>query len=223
LECGGRAAVFGSFNRSNPVRWEPGSGAPQAPVGRTPGTCKIEICSIADNYSRRLPLFALGCQPRRARRYFKEDGLTEAMYISLVSNESYTVTTPEHTGVWVEQSGSWSKLGSRITFSPKKPGSSPHIAEEVTYKKPTFLSLKDDSGPSTPIPVEEIERDIDKERKALPPYVFFEVGATVFNRRRRCRIVSRRCYVRIHSVQPERQPLPGQLVCLAACYMAKYS
>ena len=44
----------------------------------------------------------------------------------------------------------------------------------------TFLSLEDDSGPSIAVPVKEIERDLDAKPKVLPPYVFFEVSATVF-------------------------------------------
>lgn len=104
------------------------------------------------------------------------------MYIALASIGSYTVTAREHMGVWLEESGRWSKSGTRITFSPKKSGASSSTAEEITYKGRTFLSLKDDLGPSIAVPIEEIERDLDKETKALPPYVFFAVSHAVYQR-----------------------------------------
>ena len=113
-------------------------------------------------------------------RYFKEDHLTGAAYIAFAADGSYTLTGREHMGVSVDESGGWSKSGTRITFTPKKPGRSPYTAEEVTYKRHTFLSLEDDSGPSIAVPVKEIERDLDAKPKVLPPYVFFEVSATVF-------------------------------------------
>ena len=102
------------------------------------------------------------------------------MYISLAADGSYTVTAREHMGVWVGEHGSWSESGSRITFTPKKVGAAQYVAEEVSYKKRTFLSWKGNSGPSIQIPIEEIKRDLDKEPKALPPYVFFEISATVY-------------------------------------------
>jgi hypothetical protein len=113
-------------------------------------------------------------------RYFKEDHLTGADYITLAPDGSYTLTGREHMGVSVEESGGWSKSGTHITFTPKKPGKSPYTAEEVTYKSRTFLSLEGDSGPSIAVPVKEIERDLDKKPKALPPYVFFEISPTVY-------------------------------------------
>lgn len=115
-------------------------------------------------------------------RYFKEDHLTGAMYIALVSDGSYKVTAREHVGVWVEESGRWSRADRRITFSPKKSGASTYAAAEVTYKSLTFLSMQGDSGPSIAVPIEEIEHDLDKEVNTLPLYVFFEVDSTVYER-----------------------------------------
>jgi len=115
-------------------------------------------------------------------KYFKEDHFTGAMYIALASDGSYTVTAREHMGVSVEESGRWSKSGTRITFSPKKSGASPYSAEEVTYKSRTFLSLEGDSGPSIAVPIKDVERDLDKETKTPPPYVFFAVSAAVYQR-----------------------------------------
>jgi hypothetical protein len=40
-----------------------------------------------------------------ARRYFKEDGGTGAVYIALAPDGSYTVTAREHMFVRVEESG----------------------------------------------------------------------------------------------------------------------
>ncbi len=115
-------------------------------------------------------------------KYFKEDHLTGAMYIALASDGSYTVTAREHMGVWVEESGRWSESGRRITFSPKKSGASSYVAEEVTYKNRTFLSLTGDTGPSIAVPLEEIERDLDQDTKTLPPYVFFAISASDYHR-----------------------------------------
>ncbi len=123
-----------------------------------------------------------GLSATNTTKYFKEDHFTGALYIALASDGSYTVTAREHMGVWVEQSGRWSKSGTRITFSPKKSGASPYAAEEVTYKSRTFLSLVGDSGPSIAVPIEEIERDLDKETQMLPPCLFFAVSAAVYER-----------------------------------------
>jgi len=123
-----------------------------------------------------------GLSATTTSRYFKEDHFTGAMYIALTSDGSYTVTAREHMGVWVEESGQWSEFGTLITFRPKKSGASSYIAEEVTYQNRTFLSLKGDSGPSITVPTEEIERDLDKDTKALPPYVFFAITAANYQR-----------------------------------------
>ena len=126
--------------------------------------------------------FCTGLSATNTTKYFKEDHFTGAMYIALASDGAYTVTAREHMGVWVEEFGRWSKSGTRITFSPKKSGASSYTAEEVTYKSRTFLSLKGDSGPSIAVPVEEVERDLDKDTTTLPPYVFFAVSTAVYQR-----------------------------------------
>jgi hypothetical protein len=127
-----------------------------------------------------IPILCIGLSAGNTSRYFKEDHLTGADYIALAPDGSYTLTGLEHMGVSVEESGRWSKSEKRITFTPKKSAKSPYTAEEVTYKQRTFLSLEGDSGPSIPVPINEIERDLDKRPKTLPPYVFFEISATVY-------------------------------------------
>jgi hypothetical protein len=87
-------------------------------------------------------ILSVSLSARNTSRYFKEDHLTGADYIALAPNGSYTLTGREHMGVSVEESGGWSKSGTRITLTPKKPGKSPYTAEEVTYKRRTFLSLE---------------------------------------------------------------------------------
>lgn len=114
--------------------------------------------------------------------YFKEDHFTGAKYIALASEGSYEITAREHMGVWVDESGRWSKSGTRITFSPKKSGAPSYCALEFIYKNRTFLSLEGDSGPSMAIPTEQIERNLDKDSKALPPYVFFAISAADYKR-----------------------------------------
>jgi hypothetical protein len=113
-------------------------------------------------------------------RYFKEDGGTGAMYIALAPDGSYAVTAREHMFVRVEETGRWSKTGSRIVFIPKKSGASPYNAEEVSYKRHIFLALEGDTGPSIAVPIAEIKQSLDQNPKELPIYVFFEISATVY-------------------------------------------
>jgi hypothetical protein len=103
------------------------------------------------------------------------------MYIALAPEGSYTVTTCEHMGIWVE-SGRWSKSGARFTFTPDKSGKARFNATEVTYRKHTFLALEGDSGPSIAVPIEETKRNLDQNHKTVPPYVFFEVSPSVYQR-----------------------------------------
>jgi hypothetical protein len=114
-------------------------------------------------------------------RYFKEDGGTGAMYIALAPDGSYAVTAREHMFVRVEESGRWSKTGSRIVFIPKKSGASPYKAEEVSYKERIFLALEGEAGPSIAVPVAEIKQSLDKNPKELPLYVFFEISGNVYD------------------------------------------
>ena len=121
-------------------------------------------------------------------RYFKEDHLTGAQYIALASDGNYTVTGREHMGVSLEESGRWSRSGTRVTFTPRassapgRPGKSSYRATEVTYRRHTFLSLEGNSGPGISVPVEATERDLDKDPKTLPLYVFFEISPKVYRR-----------------------------------------
>jgi len=102
------------------------------------------------------------------------------MYIALAPDGSYTVTAREHVFVRVEESGRWSKTGSRIVFIPKKPGASPYNAEEVSYKGRIFLALEGDARPSIAVPIAEIKQRLDQNPKELPLYVFFEISGTVY-------------------------------------------
>lgn len=114
--------------------------------------------------------------------YFEEDGGTGAMYSALTSDGNYKVTAREHMGVWVEESGRWAKSDARIAFTPDKAGKSPSRALEVVHRGHAFLSWEDDLGPSIVVPTEETERNLDQNPKALPPYVFFEISPTVYQR-----------------------------------------
>lgn len=115
-------------------------------------------------------------------RYFKEDHGTGAMYISLASEGSYTVTTREHMFVRVEESGRWNKEGSRLVFVPNKSGASPYKAQEVSYKRRIFLALEGDGGPSIAVPITDTKQSLDQNPKDLPLYVFFEISGVVFER-----------------------------------------
>jgi hypothetical protein len=113
-------------------------------------------------------------------RYFKAEGGTDAIYIALAPDGSYAVTAREHMFVRVEESGRWSKVGSRISFVPMKSGASPYNAEEVSYKGHIFLALESDAGPSIAVPTSEIKQSLDQNSKELPPYVFFEISGSVY-------------------------------------------
>lgn len=120
--------------------------------------------------------------PENATRYFKEDGGTGAMYVALASNGDYTVTAREHMFVRIEESGRWSKTGSRIAFVPTKSGASTYDAEEASYKGHVFLALEGDNGPSIEVPIAEIKHSLDETPNELPLYVFFEVSRTVYEK-----------------------------------------
>jgi hypothetical protein len=113
-------------------------------------------------------------------RYFKEDGGVQATYIALAPDGSYSVTAREHMFVRVEETGRWSKTGSRIMFTPNKSGASPYNTEEVSYKGRIFLALEGDTGPSIAVPIAEIKQSLDQNPKELPMYVFFEISGTVY-------------------------------------------
>lgn len=104
------------------------------------------------------------------------------MYIALHPDARYVVTAREHMFVAVEQSGRWSKSGPRITFTPDKSGMPLYSATQVTHRGYTFLALEGDSGPSIAVPIEETKHDLDENPKVVPPYVFFEISATVYAR-----------------------------------------
>ena len=113
-------------------------------------------------------------------RYFKADGGTDAIYIALAPEGRYAVTAREHMFVRVNESGRWSKKGSRIVFSPKKSGAAPYYAEEVSYEGRIFLALEGDAGPSIAVPIAEIKQSLDQSPKELPLFVFFEISSTLY-------------------------------------------
>jgi hypothetical protein len=120
--------------------------------------------------------------PANPSRYFKAECGTAAMYIALSPDGSYAVTDREHMFVRVEESGRWSKTGSRIVFIPKKSGASSYNAEEVSYKGHIFLALEGDAGPSIAVPIAEIKQSLDQDPEELPLYVFFEISRTIYKR-----------------------------------------
>jgi hypothetical protein len=127
-----------------------------------------------------LAITCAGLSSPNTPRYFKMDGGTDARYIALVPDGTYSITTREHMFVRVEESGRWSKTGSRIAFISKKPGASPYSAEEVSYKGHVFLALEGDAGPSIAVPIAEIKKSLDQNPKELPLYVFFETSRSVY-------------------------------------------
>jgi hypothetical protein len=121
-----------------------------------------------------------GLSSANTPKYFKEDGGVQATYIALAPDGSYSVTEREHMFVRVEETGRWSKTGSRIAFTPKNSGVSAYSAEEVSYKGRTFLSLEGEGAPSIAVPVAEIKQSLDQNPTELPLYVFFEISGKAY-------------------------------------------
>jgi hypothetical protein len=112
--------------------------------------------------------------------YFKEDHLTGADYLALAPDGSYTLTAREHMGVWVTESGRWSKSDTHITFTPDKAGKSPYRGTEIAYRGHTFLSWEDEGNPTIAVPIEDTKRNLEENPQSLPPYVFFQISVKVY-------------------------------------------
>src|SRR6266403_3049110 len=112
--------------------------------------------------------------------YFKEDHGTGAMYIALKGDATDEVVGREHMGVSVEETGTWSKTGPRITFSPNKKGATSYTAEQVEYKGRTFLTMTEDGGPSIVVPTKDAELELDRDPKRAPMYVFFAIPKSLY-------------------------------------------
>jgi hypothetical protein len=134
-------------------------------------------------FAKLFAVFAFVCASVSAAnspRYFKADGGTDAIYIALAADGSYSVTAREHMFVRVEETGRWNKTGSRIAFTPQKSGASPYNAEEVNYKGRVFLAQEGDAGPSIAVPISQIKQSLDQNSKELPMYVFFEISGAAY-------------------------------------------
>jgi hypothetical protein len=127
-----------------------------------------------------LAIACAGLPSANTSRYFKMDGGTDARYIALVPNGNYSVITSEHLFVRVEESGRWSRTGSRIAFIPKAKSASPYSAEKISYKGHVFLALKGDAAPSIAVPIAQIKKSLDENPKELPLYIFFEISGSVY-------------------------------------------
>lgn len=122
----------------------------------------------------------VGQQPQA--RYFKEDHLTGAEYICLAGNRTYRLTTREHMGIWVLESGRWEHSGDAIRFVPADKKKKAYTGTQASHKGHTFLAFSDDAAPGMAMSVEEIKRGIDGDPNALPPYVFFEIDKEAYER-----------------------------------------
>jgi hypothetical protein len=117
---------------------------------------------------------------REDTKYFKADNLTGADYFALASDGSYTLTDREHVGIWVTESGRWSKSGIRIVFTPDKSGQSPYRGLETVYRGHTFLVWEDDGNPTVVVSIEDIKRSLEDSPKSLPTYVFFQIKPKIY-------------------------------------------
>ncbi len=128
-----------------------------------------------------LCLFNVVGQPR-PDRYFKEDHLTGADYLSLAADHTYRRIGREHMGVWILESGRWERSSDEIRFVPQDKTKKSYVATEVTHRGRLFLAFSDEAAPGLVIPVEEIKRRIDANPKTLPSYVFFEIESATYDR-----------------------------------------
>lgn len=113
-------------------------------------------------------------------RYFKEDHLTGADYFRLSSDGTYEITSREHLGVWMSESGRWEKNENALTFTSRKAGRRSYTAHEVSYKGHRFLIFGTEDAPGIVIPEDEVRRRLDAEPKRLPEYVFFEIDKATY-------------------------------------------
>lgn len=132
--------------------------------------CSIVVCYVG------------AAQQAGRDRYFKEDHLTGADYIRLSADGTYTLTGREHMGIWVVESGRWKQSGETIAFVPEDGRNQAYDGAQVTYGKHTFLAFSIEAAPGIVIPVKEIKQRLDFEPNALPPYVFFEITETMYER-----------------------------------------
>lgn len=115
-------------------------------------------------------------------RYFKEDHLTGADYIRLSVDQTYVRTVREHMGIWTIESGQWEQSGDEIMFVPKERKKERYAGTDVSYRARRFLAFRTDAAPGLVIPTEEIKRRLDADPTGLPPYVFFEIDRTAYER-----------------------------------------
>jgi hypothetical protein len=113
-------------------------------------------------------------------RYFKEDHLTGADYLSLAPDGTYTVTGREHMGIWAIESGRWRRADKHITFTPDKPDKSPYRGTEIVYRGHAFLSWEDEGSASIIVPIGDTKQSLEEKPESLPPYVFFQIDAKIY-------------------------------------------
>jgi hypothetical protein len=114
-------------------------------------------------------------------RFFKAECGTAAGYIELATDGTYTTVWREHMGVFVQEQGRWGQKQEVITFAPNG-GKSSYEGAVARYKGKTFLVWKSENAAGIVVPVEETQRELDKDPKRPPMYVFFETDGVVYQR-----------------------------------------
>ncbi len=114
-------------------------------------------------------------------RYFKAEHGVGATYVKLAKDGRYTVVDREHMGVMLSDEGRWKQNGTIITFTPKDAKKAAYQATDNTYRGKIFLAVTSaDAWIGIVIPVEDIEKDLDKEAKYLPDHVLFKIDAKTY-------------------------------------------
>jgi hypothetical protein len=125
-------------------------------------------------------ILGLSLEAAEKPRYFREDHLTGARYLALTPAGKYSLVFREHAGVWVAQSGLWSRSGERTTFTPKVGTQNAFVATEVHYRGTNFLTWEQEKAPGIVIPIEQTKKELDNTGAASVLYVFFEISEEIY-------------------------------------------
>lgn len=115
-------------------------------------------------------------------RFFKAECGTAAGYLKLGIDGTYTVVWREHVGVFVQEQGRWGQKQEVITFAPDNEGKASYEGAVARYKGKTFLVWKSEHAAGIVVSVEDTQRELDKDPKRPPMYVFFETDGIVYQR-----------------------------------------
>jgi hypothetical protein len=116
----------------------------------------------------------------QSARFFKAECGTSANFIKLTANGKYLVISRDDFGVSVDDQGTWDQTKDIITFNSTDAQDGPYQGIEVRYKDRVFIAWKAGSSAGLAMPVQNTERELDRDPEAVPPYVYFEIDENAF-------------------------------------------